>query len=79
MCEDEEGVREGAACLGRGDWSLEEVGGRGRLSWAEGPSPAEGLSRAVGAVGLGGELGPQDVESGPLGCRSGGFDPKLFL
>lgn len=50
---------------------MEEVGGRGRLSWAEGPLPAEGLSRAVGAVGLGGELGPQDVEGGPPGCRRG--------
>ena len=37
---------------------MEEVGGKGRLSWVEGPSPAEGLSGAVGAVGLGGELGP---------------------
>ena len=50
---------------------MEEVGGRGRLSWAEGPSLAEGLSRAVGVVGLSGELGPQDVESRPPGPGRG--------
>ena len=56
---------------GEGDWSLEEVGGRGRLSWVEGPLLAEGLSRAMGAVGLSRELGPQDVESRPLGPGRG--------